>query len=121
MGFTVPGRLTAVGERRHSRFGAERVIVPVEAEARTRPSQLELNLSCAATIRPKNNKENIMPVTKQQALDYHFGGRPGKIEVPPTKPCRTQHDLSLAYPPGVADPCMEIHRNPRDAFKYTGR
>jgi malate dehydrogenase (oxaloacetate-decarboxylating)(NADP+) len=62
-----------------------------------------------------------MPVTKQQALDYHFGGRPGKIEVTPTKPCRTQHDLSLAYTPGVADPCMEIHRNPHDAFKYTGR
>jgi malate dehydrogenase (oxaloacetate-decarboxylating)(NADP+) len=62
-----------------------------------------------------------MPVTKQEALDYHFGGRPGKIEVTPTKPCSTQHDLSLAYTPGVADPCMEIHRNPNDAFKYTGR
>jgi len=62
-----------------------------------------------------------MPVTKQQALDYHFGTRPGKIEVTPTKPCRTQHDLSLAYTPGVAVPCMEIHKNPHDAFKYTGR
>jgi len=62
-----------------------------------------------------------MPVTKQQALDYHFGSRPGKIEVNPTKPCLTQHDLSLAYTPGVAEPCMEIHRNPHDAFKYTGR
>ncbi len=62
-----------------------------------------------------------MPVTKQQALDYHFGTCPGKIEVTPTKPCRTQHDLSLAYTPGVAEPCLEIHRNPRDAFKYTGR
>jgi malate dehydrogenase (oxaloacetate-decarboxylating)(NADP+) len=62
-----------------------------------------------------------MPVTKQQALDYHFGTRPGKIEVTPTKPCRTQHDLSLAYTPGVAIPCMEIHGNPHDAFKYTGR
>jgi len=62
-----------------------------------------------------------MPVTKQQALDYHFGTRPGKIEVTPTKPCRTQHDLSLAYTPGVAIPCMEIHNNPHDAFKYTGR
>ncbi len=45
-----------------------------------------------------------MPINKQQALDYHFGGRPGKIEVTPTKPCRTQRDLSLAYTPGVADP-----------------
>src|ERR1700674_1408935 len=62
-----------------------------------------------------------MLVTKQQALDYHFGTRPGKIEVTPTKPCRTQHDLSLAYTPGVAIPCMEIHSNPHDAFKYTGR
>jgi malate dehydrogenase (oxaloacetate-decarboxylating)(NADP+) len=62
-----------------------------------------------------------MPVTKQQALDYHFGTCPGKIEVTPTKPCRTQHDLSLAYTPGVAEPCLEIHRNPDDAFKYTGR
>ena len=43
-----------------------------------------------------------MSVTKQQALDYHFGTRPGKIEVTPTKPCRTQRDLSLAYTPGVA-------------------
>ena len=60
-------------------------------------------------------------VTKQQALDYHFGARPGKIEVTPTKPCRTQRDLSLAYTPGVADPCLEIERNPHDAFKYTAR
>src|SRR5579863_6975633 len=62
-----------------------------------------------------------MPVTKQQALEYHSGARPGKIEVTPTKPCRTQHDLSLAYTPGVAIPCMVIHNNPHDAFKYTGR
>ena len=62
-----------------------------------------------------------MPVTKQQALDYHFGTHPGKIEVTPTKPCRTQHDLSLAYTPGVAIPCLEIQANPHDAYKYTGR
>ncbi len=62
-----------------------------------------------------------MPVTRQQALDYHFGTRPGKIEVTATKPCRTQHDLSLAYTPGVAIPCLEIEKNPNDAFKYTGR
>ena len=60
-------------------------------------------------------------VNKQQALDYHFGNRPGKIEVTPTKPCRTQRDLSLAYTPGVAEPCLEIQKNPHDAFKYTGR
>jgi len=62
-----------------------------------------------------------MAVTKQQALDYHFGARPGKIEVSPTKPCRTQRDLSLAYTPGVAEPCLEIHNNPHDAYKYTAR
>jgi len=62
-----------------------------------------------------------MAVTKQQVLDYHFGARPGKIEVSPTKPCETQRDLSLAYTPGVAQPCIEIRRNPEDAFKYTAR
>jgi malate dehydrogenase (oxaloacetate-decarboxylating)(NADP+) len=62
-----------------------------------------------------------MPVTKQQSLDYHFGERPGKIEVTSTKPCRTQKDLSLAYTPGVAVPCLEIAQNPHDAFKYTAR
>jgi malate dehydrogenase (oxaloacetate-decarboxylating)(NADP+) len=62
-----------------------------------------------------------MAVTKQQALDYHFGARPGKIEVSPTKPCRTQRDLSLAYTPGVAEPCLEIHKNPQDAYKYTAK
>jgi len=62
-----------------------------------------------------------MAVTKQQALDYHFGGRPGKIEVTSSKPCRTQRDLSLAYTPGVAVPCLEIEKNPHDAFKYTAR
>ncbi len=62
-----------------------------------------------------------MAITKQQALDYHFGARPGKIEVSPTKPCRTQRDLSLAYTPGVAEPCLEIHKNPQDAYKYTAK
>jgi malate dehydrogenase (oxaloacetate-decarboxylating)(NADP+) len=62
-----------------------------------------------------------MSVTKQQALDYHSGARPGKIEVSSTKPCLTQRDLSLAYTPGVAEPCMEIHNNPQDVFKYTAR
>src|SRR6201982_3489724 len=62
-----------------------------------------------------------MLISKQQALDYHNGRRAGKIEVTPTKPCRTQRDLSLAYTPGVAEPCLEIQKNPQDAFKYTGR
>src|SRR5579871_5606102 len=62
-----------------------------------------------------------MLVSKQQALDYHNGPRPGKIEITPTKPCRTQRDLSMAYTPGVAEPCLEIEKNPQDAFRYTGR
>jgi malate dehydrogenase (oxaloacetate-decarboxylating)(NADP+) len=62
-----------------------------------------------------------MLISKQQALDYHKGSRPGKIEVTPTKPCRTQRDLSLAYTPGVAVPCLEIQKNPQDAYKYTSR
>ena len=58
---------------------------------------------------------------REQALDYHLGERPGKIEVIPSKPCQTQRDLSLAYTPGVAVPCLEIQKNPREAFKYTAR
>ena len=60
-------------------------------------------------------------ITKKQALDYHSVGRPGKIEVTPTKPCMTQLDLSLAYTPGVAEPCLEIEANPSDIYKYTNK
>src|SRR5215469_4386553 len=62
-----------------------------------------------------------MAIIKQQVLDYHQGNRPGKIEVRPSKPCQTQRDLSLAYTPGVAIPCLNIADNPRDAFKYTAK
>ena len=62
-----------------------------------------------------------MGTLKSDALAYHLGGRPGKIEISPTKPCRTQRDLSLAYTPGVAIPCLEIQKTPQDAFKYTAR
>ncbi len=62
-----------------------------------------------------------MLITKQQALDYHALGKPGKVEVNPTKPCTTQLDLSLAYTPGVAQPCLEIHKNPADVYKYTAK
>ncbi|MBP5367510.1 MAG: NADP-dependent malic enzyme [Bacteroidales bacterium] len=60
-------------------------------------------------------------ITKEMALRYHSEGRPGKIEVVPTKPYRTQTDLSLAYSPGVAEPCLEIQKNPDDAYKYTDK
>ena len=58
---------------------------------------------------------------KEQALDYHAKGRPGKIEVIPTKDAKTQRDLSLAYSPGVAEPCMEIFRDVEDVYKYTAK
>ncbi len=60
-------------------------------------------------------------IRKQEALDYHLQGRRGKIEVVPTKPCATQRDLSLAYTPGVAEPCLEIHTDPEEAYKYTAK
>jgi len=60
-------------------------------------------------------------ITKEAALLYHSQGKPGKIEVVPTKPHSTQTDLSLAYSPGVAEPCLEIEKNPQDAYKYTAK
>jgi len=62
-----------------------------------------------------------MSVTKEDALRYHSEGRKGKVEVIPTKPCFTSRDLSLAYTPGVAEPCREIHQNDDDVFKYTAK
>ena len=63
----------------------------------------------------------MVKVTKEAALEYHEKGRHGKIEVKPTKPYRTQTDLSLAYSPGVAYPCLEIQKNPDDVYKYTDK
>jgi malate dehydrogenase (oxaloacetate-decarboxylating)(NADP+) len=60
-------------------------------------------------------------IKKQDALEYHANGRPGKIEVVPTKPYSTQLDLSLAYSPGVAEPCLKIAENKEDAYKYTAK
>ena len=63
----------------------------------------------------------MVKISKEAALIYHESGRPGKIEVKPTKAYRTQTDLSLAYSPGVAYPCLEIQENPDDAYKYTDK
>ncbi|MBL4687699.1 MAG: NADP-dependent malic enzyme [Nannocystaceae bacterium] len=60
-------------------------------------------------------------VRKKDALDYHTLGRPGKIEVVPTKPLTSQRDLSLAYSPGVAEPCLEIQKDPSKVYEYTAR
>ena len=63
----------------------------------------------------------MVKITKEAALEYHNSGRPGKIEVKPTKPYHTQTDLSLAYSPGVAYPCLEIQENPDSVYKYTDK
>jgi malate dehydrogenase (oxaloacetate-decarboxylating)(NADP+) len=60
-------------------------------------------------------------IKKEEALAYHSQGRPGKIEVVSSKPCATQRDLALAYTPGVAVPCMEIHERPDDVYRYTAK
>jgi malate dehydrogenase (oxaloacetate-decarboxylating)(NADP+) len=67
------------------------------------------------------NSTNKDKLRKEQALEYHASGRPGKIEVIPTKEAKTQKDLSLAYSPGVAIPCTEIKNNPADVYKYTAK
>lgn len=60
-------------------------------------------------------------VTREMALEYHEEGKPGKIEIVPTKPYASQRDLALAYSPGVAYPCLEIEKNPEDAYRYTNK
>jgi malate dehydrogenase (oxaloacetate-decarboxylating)(NADP+) len=67
------------------------------------------------------NLNTMAKISRQDALNYHCKGRPGKIEVIPTKPYNTQRDLSMAYTPGVADPCIEIEKNPDEAYKYTAK
>jgi malate dehydrogenase (oxaloacetate-decarboxylating)(NADP+) len=62
-----------------------------------------------------------MPILQKEAREYHAGSRPGKTSVVPTKPCRTQRDLSLAYTPGVAVPCLDIKDDPSNAYRYTGK
>ena len=60
-------------------------------------------------------------MTPEEALEYHSRGRKGKIEVVPSKPCRTQEDLSLAYTPGVAEPCLAIAKDPDKVYEYTAK
>src|SRR4051812_33841181 len=62
-----------------------------------------------------------MNIRKQEVLDYHSSAPAGKLAVRPTKPCSTQRDLSLAYTPGVAIPCLEIERDPSLVYRYTGK
>ena len=63
----------------------------------------------------------MIKIKKQEALDYHSSGKPGKIEVIPTKPYSSQRDLSLAYSPGVAEPCLKIAEDENAVYKYTAK
>src|ERR1700756_2568284 len=63
----------------------------------------------------------IIRATEDEALQFHAGGRPGKLSIAPTKALTTQRDLALAYSPGVAFPCLHIHRQPSAAFDYTSK
>ncbi len=72
-------------------------------------------------LKPDINSKAMAQFTREDALNYHSQGRPGKIEVIPTKPHATQVDLSLAYSPGVAEPCLEIRRRPDDVYNYTAK
>ena len=67
------------------------------------------------------NYMSIKKIRKQDALNYHMQGQPGKIEVVPTKALTSQLDLALAYSPGVAEPCKEIAANKEDVYKYTAK
>ncbi|BFG71696.1 NADP-dependent malic enzyme [Sediminibacterium sp. KACHI17] len=83
-------------------------------------TQQQLN-SDVLLVTKKNNMAKNTDLRKEQALEYHSSGRPGKIEVIPTKEAKTQRDLSLAYSPGVAEPCKEIHNNIEEVYKYTAK
>jgi malate dehydrogenase (oxaloacetate-decarboxylating)(NADP+) len=70
---------------------------------------------------PDKTDRNQPTVTRQEALEFHSRGRPGKLEITPTKPMATQRDLSLAYSPGVAEPVKAIAEDPALAYDYTAR
>ena len=72
-------------------------------------------------LQPTDPASHFIEMKREEALDYHARGRPGKIAVVPTKPLTNQRDLSLAYSPGVAEPCLEIKANPDDVYKYTAK
>ena len=71
----------------------------------------------STTINDSNTKSNL----EKEALEYHKKGRPGKLEITPTTPLISSNDLSLAYSPGVATPCLEIEKNPHNIYDYTSK
>jgi malate dehydrogenase (oxaloacetate-decarboxylating)(NADP+) len=92
-------------------------------KTRRKNKVLQVNCKFVQTIYFPNEiiKEFMDALFRKDALTYHAEGRPGKLEVIPSKPYSTRRDLSLAYSPGVADPCLKIVDNPDDVFKYTGK
>ncbi len=82
---------------------------------------MKLSVTKGVRVSTPNNETISAEERYKLALDYHSGGRSGKIEISPTKPCLTARDLSLAYSPGVAAPCLEIAKNPDDVYKYTAK
>src|SRR5580765_6717846 len=80
-------------------------------------------MPCASSGRSSREADRrpMRKTTPEEALEYHARGRKGKIEVVPTKPCRTQEDLSLAYSPGVAEPCLAIEKDPEKVYEYTAK
>jgi malate dehydrogenase (oxaloacetate-decarboxylating)(NADP+) len=79
------------------------------------------SLARRRALRPSLCSPDMAKIRRKDALEYHSSGKPGKIQVVATKPLTSQRDLSLAYSPGVAEPCMEIFKNPSDVYKYTAR
>jgi malate dehydrogenase (oxaloacetate-decarboxylating)(NADP+) len=100
--------------------------LPTVTSRARRPRAAEKEPQRVRAVRPRRprtpgTRKHAAVITKQQALDYHAQGRPGKIKVVPTKPTLTQDDLSMAYSPGVAEPVREIAKDPEQAFRYTAR
>ena len=87
---------------------------------RTREAPKVVPISGSRRNEPADAAIEVTP-TRQAALDYHEQGRPGKLEVTPTKPMLTQRDLSMAYTPGVAEPCREIAKDRSAVNRYTAR
>lgn len=105
----------------HGRYATKELLFQPLWALIAKPAKVALHQTGLRDEKKPPQKEEPMSFTKKDALDYHSQGRPGKLEVVPTKPFATQLDLSLAYTPGVAVPCLEIAENPDAAFDYTAK
>src|SRR5574341_1397048 len=114
---TAPPPPTSCSTRRGRRFPRTATATRCRS-CITRPRQSRRR---RASLTASPQERPSLASRRQEALDYHAQGRPGKIEVTPTKPFKDQRDLSLAYTPGVAEPCLEIAKRPEDAYLYTAK